>query len=116
MAGSDAPVLTRDSQPFVNISGAVTRAANGTPALGSVAERLTVDDAIRAYTFDGARSLGRESDFGSITVGKSADFITVGSDPFTIAAVMLAKVQVCQTWFEGRMVYTAGAVSCAAQH
>ena len=107
VAGSDAPVFTRDPQPFVNMMGAVTRATGGTPALGPASERLTATDVIRAYTIDGARSLGRETDFGSIAVGKSADFVIVDTDPLSVAPNRLDKVRVCETWFQGRSVYRA---------
>ncbi len=115
VAGSDAPVFTRDPQPFVNMMGAVTRATGGTPALGPVSERLTVADAIRAYTLDGARSLGREADFGSISVGKSADFIVIDADPFTIDPSRLDKVHVCQTWFQGRLVYRSALTTACSR-
>ncbi len=39
--------------------------------------------AIRAATIDAARSLGREHEFGSIAIGRSADLIAVSGDPLT---------------------------------
>jgi len=39
--------------------------------------------AIRAATIDAARSLGREQEFGSIAIGRSADLIAVSGDPLT---------------------------------
>ena len=57
--------------------------------------------AIRAATLDAARAISRESDLGSITVGKWADLIAVEGDPLadvdrlrTIAAVMKGGVVV----------------------
>ncbi len=105
VAGSDAPVETRDPRPFVNMQVGILRARGGTPALGPKDARLTIADMIRAYTIDGARSLGRDDDFGSIAVGKSADFIVLDRDVLTIDAANLGEAQVTQTYFRGALVY-----------
>ena len=43
-------------------------------------EALTVREALNAYTIDGARFLGRAREFGSLEVGKSADFVILDRD------------------------------------
>jgi len=42
---------------------------------------LTPMQAIRSATLDAARALGHESEFGSISAGKSADLVAVAGDP-----------------------------------
>jgi len=104
VAGSDAPVETRDPRPFINMQSAVTRARDGTPALGAVDQRITIAEAVQAYTLDGARSLGREDEFGSISVGKSADWIVLNQDVMRVPADHIGATRVQQTWFQGKQV------------
>jgi predicted amidohydrolase YtcJ len=107
-AGSDAPVETRDPRPFVNLAHAITRRNPGGKALNA-AEDLKVDEAIDAYTINGARMLGIDKDAGSLEVGKSADFIVLDRDIVQLAADGraddIAKTRVMQTWFRGKQVY-----------
>jgi imidazolonepropionase-like amidohydrolase len=44
---------------------------------------LTPADAIRAATVNGARTIGREKNMGSIETGKLADFVVLNRDPLT---------------------------------
>src|SRR3979490_2713302 len=64
-AGSDAPVYTRDPQPFVNMALPITRSVAGAPPL-SPQQSISVREVIEAYTINGARMLGLEKDAGSI--------------------------------------------------
>jgi predicted amidohydrolase YtcJ len=109
-AGSDAPVNTRDPQPFVNIAIGATRALPGLPP-ANPQERLAVRDLVDAYTINGARAMGRAAEFGSIEVGKSADFIVLDRDILALAdagrAEEIAATRVLETRFKGQKVYAA---------
>jgi adenine deaminase len=58
--------------------------------------------AIRAATFDAARVLGHETEFGSIAHGKSAHLVAVAGDPLTdirtlehVKAVIVRGENIC---------------------
>ncbi len=108
LGGSDAPVGTHDPQPLVNIAVAVTRQVPGQPPL-TPAERIAVEDALDAYTINGARYLGIDRETGSIEIGKSADFVVLDRDPVKLAAagqgLEIANTRVLETWFRGANVY-----------
>jgi predicted amidohydrolase YtcJ len=108
VAGSDAPVDTRDPRPFVNMAHALTRRLPGQPSLNA-AEAVSIGDVLDAYTINGARFLGREQDAGSLEAGKSADFIVLDRDILQLAARgqadEIAAAAVLETWFMGREVY-----------
>lgn len=109
VGGSDAPVNTRDPQPFVNIATAVTRQLPGKQPI-TPAQRITVEDAIDAYTINGARYLYLDGQAGSIETGKSADFIVLDRDIVELAGsgrgVEIAQTRVLKTWFKGVVVYS----------
>jgi predicted amidohydrolase YtcJ len=108
VAGSDAPVNTRDPQPFVNMAIAVTRRIPGQKAQNP-AQAIGIRDVIDAYTINGARFLHRDQVAGSLEVGKSADFIVVDQDILQLAdsghADDIVRTRVMKTWFQGREVY-----------
>jgi len=112
VAGSDAPVGTRDPQPFVNMAMAVTRSLPGMPPLNA-RQAISIRAALDAYTINGARMLGRNTEIGSLEVGKSADFVVLDRDILALAdaghAEDIAATQVLETWFRGRRVYQASA-------
>jgi hypothetical protein len=109
-AGSDAPVETRDPRPFYNISRALTRRIPGGQPLNA-SQAIGIDDALKAYTLNGARWLGIDQVAGTLEAGKSADFVILDRDLVALAAagreVDIEKTQVRSTWFQGRPVYEA---------
>jgi predicted amidohydrolase YtcJ len=109
IAGSDAPVFTRDPQPFVNMAMAVTRRLPGREAALNPRQSVSIREVIDAYTINGAKYLGRDAAAGSLEVGKSADFIVVDQDILALAdhgkADAIARTKVLETWFVGKSVF-----------
>jgi predicted amidohydrolase YtcJ len=100
--GSDVPVETAD--PFVGIQAAVTRRSDRGEVL-TPDERLTVEEAIRAYTIDAAYAGFEERHKGSLEPGKWADFIVLSQDPTSIPPSDIRKTTVLLTVVGGREVY-----------
>jgi hypothetical protein len=109
IAGSDAPVDTRDPRPFVNIQQAVTRDSEiGT---FNADQRIDIHEAIAAYTINGAKLFGHQERLGSIEVGKKADLIVLDRNLVELAeagrANEIGKTQVRLTIFDGKVIYEA---------
>ncbi len=103
--GSDWPVVTLD--PFEGIQNAVTRQrTDGAPAGGWVPEqRVTLDQALAAYTRDAAWGQFEESIKGTLTPGKLADVIVLSQDLFKIPPLHIYKTKVLLTIVGGRIVH-----------
>ncbi|GGA75149.1 amidohydrolase [Pseudoclavibacter endophyticus] len=96
---SDAPVA--DPNPLEAIQTAVTRVTRAGHRLGPDALRISARAALRAHTYEGAVSLGREDDLGSLEPGKYADFAVLGDDPLEVAPDRISAIEVRQTWVGG---------------
>jgi predicted amidohydrolase YtcJ len=66
------------------------------------AERLSLDQAIRAITIDAAYMINMETTLGSIEAGKRADFAVLDKDPYEVGVDGLRDIKVWGTVFEGR--------------
>ena len=107
--GSDAPVA--DPNPFVGLHAAVVRQRPERlpgPAWHGE-QRISMADAIYAYTMGAARAAGWEQVIGSLTPGKLADLIVLDRDLFALAAqedpgAAIAETQVRMTVFGGEVV------------
>jgi predicted amidohydrolase YtcJ len=105
--GSDWPVVTLN--PWEGMQTAVTRqTAEATPANGFVPEqRLTVPQAVEAYTLGAAFAGRREKSEGSLEVGKLGDLIIISQDIFNINPHKIGATKVLTTIVGGRVVYQA---------
>lgn len=66
------------------------------------AERLSLDQAIRAVTIDAAYTIGMENELGSIEAGKLADFAVLDKDPYEVGVKGLRGIKIWGTVFEGK--------------
>ncbi|UXN03618.1 amidohydrolase [Bartonella sp. HY406] len=103
--GTDWPIV--DLNPFIGIRNAVLRQSrDGEPANGWVPDqRISVMDAINAYTLGAAYAGHREKYEGSICEGKLADLIIISHNPLEIPPDDLADIEVLATYVGGRLVY-----------
>ena len=104
--GSDSPV--EPLKPFYGIYCAVTRkTAAGEPPGGWLPkERLTLEEALRLYTYDGAYAASTEDIVGCIKPGQYADFILLDCDIFKIPQEEIKEIKVLTTWVGGEIVYS----------
>ena len=95
--------------PLEGIYAAVTRwTLDGKNPDGWVpAEKITVEDALRAYTVNGAYAMFSESNRGSLEVGKLADLVLIDRDLTRIPAPEIRDAHVVATIVGGKIVYEA---------
>lgn len=97
---SDCPMAPLS--PLTLVDTAVNRVTiNGNQ--NAVAERVSVQAALRAITIDAAWIMGREDDIGSIRAGKKADFAVLEQDPLRVKPSRLKAIPVWGTVFEGEL-------------
>ncbi len=107
-AGSDFPVESHN--PFLGIYAAITRQdASGAPAGGWRPEqRLTREEAIRAFTIGAAQAAFEEHHKGTLKAGKLADFVVLDRDVMLCEPRELLETRVLRTVIGGETVFEAG--------
>jgi predicted amidohydrolase YtcJ len=108
--GADLPgVDLAEVPPLIQIEAAVTRKRPGFPDDEAFVprQRISVHDALRAYTINAAYQLRKEHDLGSIEVGKRADLVVLGSDLFRVDPQEIHQVPVMLTMMDGRITFDA---------
>jgi predicted amidohydrolase YtcJ len=90
--------------PLMGIQGMVTRTGWDGTTWGAN-QRITVDDAIRVNTINGAYASYEETLKGSIAEGKLADFVVLADDPHTVHPDRIKDIAVVRTVVGGRTAY-----------
>ena len=104
---ADWPV--EDINPFLQMYTAMTRSRIGEDEwLPPAIEKLTLEDAIRAYTTDAAYQIRMEKIIGSIEVGKRADLIIIDKNLFKIDVEKIPETNVITTMMNGKIVFEKG--------
>nr|WP_276584691.1 amidohydrolase [Brevibacterium permense] len=110
---SDAPVA--EPRPLEAIQAAVTRVTRRGRKLGPDSLRISAEEALRAHTLEGAITLGRDNEFGSLAVGKRADFTVLEADLLEVPGEEIAAISVLETWVDGVCRYRADDEIAVAQ-
>jgi predicted amidohydrolase YtcJ len=103
-AGSDFSPGPFD--PRMAIQGMVTRTGWDGKTWGAN-QRISVEEALRVNTINGAYNSHEEAIKGSITAGKFADFVVLSDDLFTIDQQKLKDIEIVRTVVGGTTVYQA---------
>lgn len=105
--GSDWPVAPLD--PLTGIYAAVTRRTldGANPNGWQPQQKITVVEALRAYTAENAWAGFQESRVGVLKAGALADFVVLSQDLFTTPPEQIADIKVVRTVVGGRDVFVA---------
>jgi predicted amidohydrolase YtcJ len=103
--GSDAPV--EPINPLLSFHAALTRQQlSGEPRDGWFpAERLSLEEVIRAFTQVAAWASRKEDQLGTLTPGRKADLVVFDRDLFAVAPGQVASAEVELTMVDGEIVY-----------
>jgi predicted amidohydrolase YtcJ len=106
-SGSDFPV--EDPNPLLGFYAAITRQApDGTPPNGwAPEERLSRDEALRAFTIDAAYAAHQETRSGSLEAGKLADLLILSRDVMQVPPAQILTTRVDVTISGGRVTFDA---------
>jgi predicted amidohydrolase YtcJ len=96
--------------PMLGLYAAVTRATldGKNPGGWFPEQKLTVAEAVEAYTMGSAYAEFQEKEKGSITAGKLADMVLLSDDIFSIAPEKIRDVKVEKTILGGKVIWDAG--------
>lgn len=103
--GTDWPVVPLN--PLEGIQAAVTRQTKGGshPQGWIPEEKISLEDALRAYTINGAYTEYSENVKGSIEPGKLADIAVLSKNVFEVPLREIAGIKVNMTIFDGKILY-----------
>jgi hypothetical protein len=104
-AGSDRPVAP--GSPLLGVRAMVERLTASGAAYGPD-ERVTVEEALRAYTSHASYAVGREREVGTIGARRLADLVVLDDDPATVTTEAIDRIEVQATLVGGRAVHDPG--------
>jgi predicted amidohydrolase YtcJ len=95
--------------PMLGVYAAVTRRTidGRNPGGWYPGQKITVEEALRAYTAGAAYAAFEESEKGTLEPARLADFVVLSADPFAIAPEQVEKIEVDATVVGGRVVHSA---------
>ena len=103
--GSDFPIV--GIEPLHEVYGAVTRQTfTGYPEGGWYPDqRITMAEALKAFTYGSAYAEGYEKEIGTLAPGKLADVIVLNRNLFAIDPAEILETEVTLTISDGQIVY-----------
>ncbi|MDX5406095.1 MAG: amidohydrolase [Chromatiaceae bacterium] len=105
VGGSDFPVELANA--FHGIHASVTRQSQDNQPVGGwlPEQKLSLTEALRSFTVDAAYGAFQDDSMGTLAPGSWADFIIIDRDIYTIPSEQLWRVEVEQTFVNGKQVF-----------
>lgn len=100
----DTPVVKPDS--LFAVHNAVNRTTRNGRVLGED-QKLSVMEALKGITINGAYQIFEEDKKGSITEGKNADLVILAENPLTVDKKRIKDIKVLETIKNGKTIYKA---------
>jgi len=100
--GSDYP--PGPFEPMMALTSMTTRTDIRGTTWGA-SQRITLDEALKVLTVNGAYASYEEHLKGSITAGKVADLVVLAKDPRSVPAIEIVNITIERTMVDGRWVY-----------
>jgi hypothetical protein len=93
--------------PMEGVYAAVTRRTldGNNPAGWVPSQKISVEEALRAYTLGAAYSGYQESQLGSLKTGKLADLVVLERDPFSVPPTEISSIDIFCTIVGGKEIY-----------
>lgn len=103
--GSDSPVANLNA--LFGIYAAVTRQTSdmANPNGWVPEQKITVDEALRAFTWGSAYAEFQDDIKGTLEIGKLADLVILSDDILTVDAAKIRDVKVMTTIMDGKVVF-----------
>ena len=98
-----ASAASKALPPSRRISIAASTVAGSPAALPPADARISLPQALAAYTANGARQLGLEEEIGAIRAGLRADFVVLPRDPFDTAVEDIHAIAPSATVMDGEL-------------
>jgi predicted amidohydrolase YtcJ len=100
---SDAPVV-KDFNPLMGIQNAVQRIDSQGFTIGKN-EKITVEEALKAYTINAAKANDDDEIMGSLAVGKRADFVILDKNPLDTEGSKISDIKVQKVYVLGQLQF-----------
>ncbi|KAK3732877.1 hypothetical protein QZH41_018667, partial [Actinostola sp. cb2023] len=98
----DNPSFPGPPEPFANMKTAITRTRRGDPSTVYGEEyRVTIEEALKAYTINAAWQIHKEKELGNLAVGKRADLVILSDNPLKVDPFKLTDIKVMDTYLDG---------------
>jgi predicted amidohydrolase YtcJ len=101
--------LSQDTQniPGEALDGGAQSGARKTGNIVNPEERITIQQAVDAYTRQSAFATFSDSWAGTLEPGKLADLVVLSQDIFSVPSEKISQTRVLQTMVGGKTVYRA---------
>ena len=113
----DNPAFPSPPLPFANMKTAVTRTQrDDSQTVYGPEYRVSIDEAVKAYTINAAWQLHKDDLLGSLTENKKADLVILSHNPYKVDPFQLEDIQVIDTFLDGRPINASQAyMTCSVK-